>query len=119
MSEEQEPENYMSDLELILQGQAQDHFVKAMKPGTAADFKKYFKRMIDDVSRDFKNQKMISRTVYDFATDRYIFHRRHKELDHAQAVSESYIDTFEYLIRLKNDFPMQPYPPMRDDWRKS
>jgi hypothetical protein len=101
-------------LEQMLRAHAADHFEKArlVRGGVPA----YFQALIQDVTSDFKNQKMLSRSIYDFSVDRYIFYRRHREMDAQQAVTEAYIDTFEYLIQLKNEFPMIR-PPMKDDWR--
>lgn len=101
-------------LEQMLRAHASDHFSKAQKfqGGVPA----YFQMLIRDVTADFKNQKLVARNIYDFSVDRYLFYRRHREMDKSDAVREAYIDTFEYLIQLKNEFPMLS-PPMKDDWR--
>lgn len=104
----------MSTLENMLRSHAQEHFEKAQNsPG---GIRTYFLQLISDVSNDYKHTKLIQRSIYDFSVDRYLFYRRHREMDNKDAIQEAYIDTFEYLVQLKNDFPMLS-PPMKDDWR--
>lgn len=101
-------------LERMLRAYASDHYAKAQDyPG---GIKTYFQVLIRDVVEDYRDSKAVSRSIYDFSVDRYLFYRRHREMDTQDAIQEAYIDTFEYLVRLKNEYPMLR-PPMRDDWR--
>lgn len=121
MSNDEGPEDEMEMtqeqqgmLEQMLRAYAIDQYQKSvhMEGGTPA----YFQQIIQEVAADYKNQGLIKRSVYDFSVDRFIFYRRHLEMDEKDAVREAYIDCFEYLIQLKNDFPMLR-PPMKEDWR--
>lgn len=101
-------------LEQMLQAHARDHFEKAQHfPGGV---KEYFRRLVADVTQDYRNHKAIERNIYDFSVDRYIFYRRHREMDSQDAVTEAYIDTFQYLVELKNSYPTV-LPKMKDIYR--
>jgi hypothetical protein len=104
----------MGMLEHMLQAHARDHFEKAQTyPGGV---KEYFRRLVSDVTQDYKNHRAVERNIYDFSVDRYIFYRRHREMDNQDAITEAYIDTFQYLVELKNSYPTV-LPKMRDIYR--
>lgn len=78
--------------------------------------KAYFKMLIHDVVKDYKNAHFLVDNVMNFAIERWRHWARHAEkIDPADVIAETYIDTFHYLCRLKNDFDVIEKPPYRDD----
>jgi hypothetical protein len=116
MSEGEESAEEGTNLEHILQGWAEEEYQKARLSG---DERAYFKQRVHDTAAEFKLPQYVVHHVLDFAVDRYVFHRRHKELDPADAKRETVIDTYQYMLELKNNFPLvnNDRPRLRDTWR--
>lgn len=105
-----------SNLDAILEGMASEQYRKAKISG---DEKKYFAECVQEVISEFRLPHAIYHNIMDFATDRYIFHRRHEELDRHEAKRETVIDSYKYLLELKNDFSIveNNLPRTRPYWR--
>jgi len=85
----------------------------------SGDKKKYFSTAIDDVVSEFKLPSYVKGNISNFSTDRYIYYRRHKELDKEKASVETMIDTYHYLLEIKNNYGLlENGVPFRDYWRE-
>lgn len=101
-------------LEGIIRHHAEQHFNEALK--SKDGLYGHFSLMLRDVSSEYKNQNMIVRNVNNFLVDRFIYYRRHREMEKEEAIHAAYCDSYEYIIQLKNDFP-RISPVMRDNFR--
>lgn len=104
-------------LDAILDQWAYKEYQNAKVSG---DEKKYFANCVQEVISEFRLPHAVYHNVMNFATDRYIFHRRHEELDRHPAKRETIIDTYKYLLELKNDYTMvdNNLPRTRPRWRE-
>lgn len=105
-----------SNLDSILEAWAGKEYANAKLSG---DEKKYFADSVKSVITDFRLPHAVYHNIMNFAADRYIFHRRHKELARHDAKRETCIDTYKYLLELKNDMDVvsNDRPRLRDQWR--
>ena len=103
----------ISNLEAILKATASQYVDKAYSSGSPKD---YFWNHAVLVQRGFLHEKEVHTSIVDFFVDTYRYHRRHRELAHANAMLDTYHDCFEYLLRLENGYAPQERL-MKDDWR--
>ncbi len=66
----------------------------------------YFRNTVDKVISQYALPHRAYKNITNFLIDSYIYHHRHVEKDIRESINDSYRDSFVYLVRLNNHFPL-------------